>query len=93
MGNDPRTKSQEEVDIVVSDQDGSLALCECKWRNEPCGADVAKKLASRAELFHADSKMLVLFSKSGFTSGCFEYAQQRMDMKLISFADMVGKGV
>lgn len=90
-GNDPRTKSQEEVDIVVSDQAGAMALCECKWRNEPCGADVAKKLVNRSELFHADSKRLFLFSKSGFTDGCVEYAAQCGDMQLVSFADMVGE--
>lgn len=90
-GTDPRTKSQEEVDIVVSDQAGALALCECKWCNEPCGADVAKKLVSRSELFRADTKKLLVFSKSGFTAGCVEYAAQRSDMKLISFEDMAGE--
>lgn len=91
-GNDPRTKSQEEIDIVVSDQADALALCECKWRNEPCGVDVAKKLVSRSELFRAGSKKLFVFSKSGFTAGCVEYATQRGDLMLVSFADMVGKG-
>ena len=90
-GTDPRTKSQEEVDIVVSDQTGAMVLCECKWRNEPCGADVAKKLVSRSELFRADSKKLLIFSKSGFTAGCLEHAAQRGDMGLVSFADMAGE--
>lgn len=90
-GNDPRTKSQEEVDIVVSDGAGALALCECKWRNEPCGADVAKKLVDRSELFRADSKKLYLFSKSGFSAGCAEFAAARGDMELVSFADMAGE--
>ncbi len=87
-GSDPRTKTQEEIDIVVSDQVGALALCECKWRNEPCSVEVAKKLVVRSELFNADKKMLYLFSKSGFTSGCTEFAAQRNDMSLVSFADM-----
>ena len=88
-GNDPRTKTQEEIDIVIGDNAGSLAFCECKWRNERCGADVAKTLASRSELFNASEKQLLVFSKSGFTSGCMEYAEQNGNITLVSFADMV----
>ena len=87
-GNDPRTKTQEEVDIVIGDNAGSLALCECKWRNERCGADVAKTLVSRSELFTAEEKQLFVFSKSGFTSGCEDYARQNGNITLVAFADM-----
>ena len=87
-GNNPQTKAQEEVDIVIGDNAGSLALCECKWRNELCGADVAKTLVRRSELFKAGEKQLFVFSKSGFTSGCVEYAQQQGNITLVSFADM-----
>ncbi len=95
-GSDPRTKSQEEIDIVVSDntsekansQANSLALCECKWRNEPCDAHVVKKLISRSELFVAKKKYLYVFSKAGFTSGCIEFANQQGNVVLVSFEDM-----
>lgn len=87
-GNDNRTKSQEEIDIVVDDDEGNALFAECKWRNEPTGADVAEKLVFRSELFRYGTKRYVLFSKSGFTSGCREYAAQRGDMGLLTFNEM-----
>ncbi len=87
-GTDPRTKTQEEIDIVVDDGDSRMLLAECKWRNEPTGADVAKKLVDRSVLVGHGSKTLMVFSKAGFTQGCKEYADSQ-GIRLVDFAQML----
>lgn len=87
-GNDARTRSQEEIDLVVSDGAGKALFGECKWRNEAVGRDVAEKLVYRSELLRFDQKRYVVFSKTGFTDACRSYALARGDMTLLTFTDM-----
>ena len=85
---DNRTHTQEEIDLIVDDGEGTALFAECKWRNEPVGEDVLQKLVHRSELFRRQRKSYALFSKSGFTQGCRDAADSRGDVKLISFAEM-----
>ena len=87
-GTDNRTRTQEEIDLIVDDGEGAALFAECKWRNEPAGEDVLEKLVYRSELFRRQHKSYVIFSKRGFTQGCQEAAASRGDTKLISFAEM-----
>ncbi len=87
-GADNRTHTQEEIDLIVDDGEGTALFAECKWRNEPVGEDVLQKLVHRSELFRRQRKSYALFSKSGFTQGCRDAADSRGDVKLISFAEM-----
>lgn len=87
-GTDARTKSQEEIDLLIDDGEGSLLLGECKWRNEPAGEKVLKELVRKSELFQRDSKQYTLFSKRGFTDACQQLAAQRGDTTLWSFEHM-----
>lgn len=69
-GTDPRTKRQEEIDVVVEGTDGELVLGECKWKNAPVDVDVLDRLIGRSGVFATASKSYFLFSKSGFTQAC-----------------------
>ncbi len=89
-GNDPMTKSQAEIDIVAVDDDTTVLVGECKWRNEPTDASELTKLDSRASLAGASSAIpRWLFSRSGFTSGCEELARSMGNARLIRFEDML----
>lgn len=91
-GTDNRTHTQEEIDLIVDDGEGTALFAECKWRNEPVGEDVLQKLVHRSELFRRQRKSYALFSKSGFTQGCRDAAESRGDVKLISFDEMCERG-
>lgn len=87
-GTDPRTRSQTEIDLIVSDGRDAALFAECKWRNEPAGAEVLQTLLYRSELFRYQARHYMVFSKSGFTEGCQELARERGDVELVAFADM-----
>ena len=88
-GSDPATRRQEEIDIVASGEPaGELIAAECKWGNEPAGADVLDKLARRSQLVARGPVHLFVFSRAGFTDGCRELARQRGDTTLVSLDDM-----
>lgn len=87
-GNDPRTHSQVEIDLMG--EDGLQALfCECKWRNAPMGREILDDLIYKAALFKHSEKHYYLFSKSGFTSKLRKAAEDLPHVHLFSFEDMV----
>ena len=92
-GTDGRTRTQEEIDLIVDDGNGAALFAECKWRNEPAGADVLKTLVYRSELFQRERKQYAIFAKRGFTSGCTKLAKERGDVSLFSLKDMCSKAV
>ena len=69
-GGDPKTRRQEEIDLVAIDASGKSSLfAECKYTNAPVGAEVLNTLIRRSSLLREDDKKYyALFSKSGFTS-------------------------
>ena len=88
-GNDPKEKSQTEIDIM-GEQDKSTALfAECKWTNEKVDLGVLETLIKRSNLFSYRTKHYYLFSKSGFTKGCIDKANEMGNVSLIEFADMI----
>lgn len=89
-GNDPRARSQAEIDIVVVDGAVTTLVGECKWRNEPTDAEQLRKLDSRAWLAGADpATSRWLFSKSPYTQACIDLAQQMPSARLVTFDEMV----
>jgi Predicted ATPase (AAA+ superfamily) len=87
-GGDPKTKKQEEIDIVaVSPQEDRWMFCECKYTTEKVGFDVLEDLKRRSELVTGNKdKLFFLFSKSGFTDSL---VQQRPDnVRLVTLDDM-----
>lgn len=88
-GTDPRSRKQEEIDVVARSIDGELLLGECKWRNEAVDVDVLDKLAERAGLFTATEKQLYLFAKAGFTNACRTKAKRMGNVRLVGLEEML----
>lgn len=88
-GNDPRTRSQTEIDIM-GEQDKDTALFgECKWSNEKVDLGVLETLIERSRLFSYAKVQLYLFSKSGFTKGCIDRAATLGNVTLVGFGDII----
>lgn len=88
-GNDPRTRSQTEIDIMGEGDKNTALFAECKWKNEKVDVGVLETLISRSQLFHYSSTCLYLFSKSGFTEGCVEAAENLGNVKLVDFEEIM----
>ena len=88
-GNDPRKKSEAEIDIVASDGENSLLFCECKWTNEPVDAPVLETLLERPQLLSATNRHYVLFSKSGFSERCRKLVENIGSAQLVIFREMI----
>ncbi|MEG1061614.1 MAG: ATP-binding protein [Oscillospiraceae bacterium] len=87
-GANPKTKSQEEIDIMGTDKDSAL-FGECKWTNEKVDLGVLLKLVERSELFSYKKKQFYLFAKTGFTKGCMDRATEMDNVTLVTYEDML----
>ncbi len=87
-GTNPKTKSQEEIDILGTDKDTAL-FAECKWTNEKVDTGVLDTLVKRSELFNFKEKHFYLFAKTGFTKGCVDRANKMGNVTLIIYGDMM----
>lgn len=88
-GNDPRKRAQTEIDIVGEQDSSSAIFAECKWRNENVDLDVLETLVDRSRLFHYTKMHYFLFSKTGFTKGCMEKAEEMGNVTLVSYDEIV----
>ncbi|HAL73824.1 MAG TPA: hypothetical protein DCM45_01875 [Clostridiales bacterium] len=86
-GNNPNMRREDEIDLVGI---GTKLTCfgEVKWRNEKTDTGVLEQLAEKSRLLHADQRLLIVFSRSGFTDGAIEFAKGRSDIMLKSFTDI-----
>lgn len=80
--------ARTEIDIAAIDNDGkNLILGECKYWQEPVGANVLRNLESKtsAVKWNNDQRKVwyVLFSAAGFTEELQVEAAQRTDLLLI----------
>lgn len=89
-GPNPKTKSQEEIDIMGTDRDTAL-FGECKWTNEAVDLGVLEKLVERSTLFHYKETHFYLFAKRGFTKGCTEKAAELGNVTLVTLQDMMAE--
>ena len=89
-GNDPIQKAQAEIDIMGEQDSESALFAECKWRNEKVDLDILETLIERGKLFRYTKVHYYLFSKSGFTKGCMEKAEEMGNVSLVSYADIIG---
>ncbi len=88
-GNDPIEKAQTEIDIL-GEQDKTTALFgECKWTNEKVDLGVLETLVRRSRLFPYSKVRYFLFSKSGFTKGCMEKANELGNVTLVEYESML----
>lgn len=85
-GPNPKTKTNEEIDLVAIDNKGYMVFGECKWTNNKVGLSVFKELKRKSELLNAsDNKEYWLFSKNGFTE---ELIESKL-AKLICVEDLI----
>ena len=90
-GNDPKEKKQTEIDIM-GEQDKDTALFgECKWTNEKVDLGVLETLVKRSKLFSYTNVHYYLFSKTGFTKGCIDKAEEMSNISLVSYNEIVGE--
>jgi AAA+ ATPase superfamily predicted ATPase len=87
-GHDPLRKMESEIDILAMQGTKAALFCECKWRNETSGRDILEALLQKAEHFRFDHKYYMLFSKSPFTAGCKKLAEERGNVRLLTFREM-----
>ncbi len=90
-GTNPKTRTQEEIDIMGTDKDSAL-FGECKWTNDKVDLGVLETLVERSSLFHFGKTHFYLFSKSGFTKGCIDKAAELGNVSLVSYGDMLREG-
>lgn len=87
-GANPKTKSQEEIDIMGTDKDTAL-FAECKWTNEKVDTGVLEMLVNRGNLFSYMKKHFYIFAKTGFTRGCTDRAAEMGNVELVSYDEMM----
>ena len=87
-GANPKTKSQEEIDIMGTDKDAAL-FAECKWTNEKIDLHVLETLVERSTLFNYKKTHFYLFAKTGFTKGCIDRANEMGNVTLVTYEDML----
>ena len=90
-GSDPVAKNQVEIDILAEQDKNTALFGECKWTNEKVDLGVLEMLVKRSKLFSYKKVHYYLFSKSGFTKGCIEKANEMGNVTLVSYKDIVGK--
>lgn len=76
-GTNPRTRSQEEIDLVASSADGSMLFCECKWRTTPATEADIRKLLERMKLIPCTRAHGMVFSRSGYTKDAVKTAREQ----------------
>ena len=88
-GTNPKTRKQEEIDIVGFENKATALFTECKWTNEKVDVGVLDKLIERSNLFNHTERYYYLFSKSGFTQGCAEKALKLGKVKLVEYEEIL----
>lgn len=88
-GNDPKEKSQAEIDILAEQDKNTALFGECKWTNEKVDLGVLETLVKRSELFSYKKVHFYLFAKSGFTNGCVDRANEMGNVTLVSYGNIL----
>lgn len=87
-GTNPKTKFQEEIDMIGADKDAAL-FAECKWTNEKADIGVLETLVERSSMFNYKQKHFYIFAKTGFTKGCIDKAAKMGNAWLVSYDEMI----
>ena len=83
-GNNPKLKREEEIDLVGYGKDLAV-FCEVKWKNKKVDIDILESLMVKSMLFSDLNKHYILFSKSGFTKGVIDKAEDNDQIQLVTF--------
>ena len=88
-GNNPKSKSQTEIDIMGVQDRNTALFAECKWTNEKVDLGVLDTLVERSRLFGYRNVQLYLFAKNGFTKGCVERAAEMGNVVLMTYGEII----
>ena len=88
-GNDPLRKCQTEIDIMGEQDKDTALFAECKWTAEKVDLSVLETLIACSSLFPYQNKHFFLFSKSGFTKGCEDKANELGNVSLAAYGEIV----
>lgn len=72
--NNPETKSQEEIDPCLINQNHALFV-ECKFRNQATDLKVLKELLRKSSLLNHPFKHYMVISKSEYTKAALEFGE------------------
>lgn len=86
-GGNPKTKVEEEIDIVGLGENFGL-YCECKYKTEPVGKEVLDDLMRKSLLVSKPLMHYYIFSKSGFKETLVEYTKDKDYIRLITINDL-----
>ena len=86
----PVTKVNEEIDLVIKYDDGTVSFVECKWKKNKIGLNVLEDLKRKASIATACSiRKYYLLSRSGFDSEIIEEAKRDKRIVLITTDEFV----
>lgn len=87
-GNNSKTKSQEEIDLVFSSSDDkNIIFTECKWRNNIKDVSVLNDLIEKSTLFNSyGNKYFYIFSKVDFSEESQALADKMGNVELKSLS-------
>lgn len=88
-GNNPKKRSQDDMDILCLNYDGTAAIfCECKFRNEPFDMKQYNDLFAAADIFKKPKeRYYYIFSKGGFNASVLEQAAKD-GVKLVGLKEL-----
>lgn len=90
-GNNPSARREADIDILVlSDDENSAIICECKFRNEKFDLPDLAEMTENAKIFaQVESPIFYIFSRSGVTKAVEqEIAQKNLNVKLFGVDDL-----
>ncbi len=87
-GTDPRSRREEEIDVVAKTYDGDTLFGECKYTNEPIGIRIYTDLIRISMNIPCNrNRYYWFFSKSGFTKEMYRKAENNMSIHLVELKD------
>jgi len=78
------TKTDTIIPIVAYSDDDHALFGDAVWSDEPTGLEALRSLEERSRLFRYPNRHLYLFSRSGFTDECAEFAM-KLNANLVVF--------
>lgn len=86
-GNNPITKKQDEIDIVVQDKSNAI-LCECKYTQDPFDEKELFDLLDSTPCIKRDNLYFWIFSRNGVSSGVHKKIKSLNHYKVITAKDL-----
>lgn len=88
-GNNAAARREEEIDLIGRGGD-QLIFAEVKWTRRRIDQAVITDLITKSRLVKGDHRYYLFFSKTGFTKKAMAYAQQRDNIRLVTFLEPPG---